>query len=87
MSKTLHTWQCPKHGVLHTFKSDPADGTDANATEIAVKATNDRYRLRGSGDLHCPELVEVTIVDPVTRAKRKGFEACGEHVTHMAGLA
>jgi hypothetical protein len=64
----VHTWQCPTHGVLHTFESDPSNGTDVAATSIAVKAHNS---IVAKG---CPTLV----------MKDRREVACGDHVTHLA---
>jgi len=67
--KTLHTWQCPHHGVLHTLTSDTSDTTDMNAAAVAIKATTSWY-AQG-----CTEST------PTSRGPR----ICGEAVTHLAG--
>lgn len=39
--KTLHTWQCPHHGVLRTIVHEPSP--EGDGAVIAIRATQRRF--------------------------------------------
>lgn len=66
--KTLHTWTCPVHGLVHKFTHDGETSTDEASTAIAIKQAESFY-AKG-----CIEDVRTS----------KGIIPCAQHVTHLA---